>query len=176
MRRSRFVLDPSLKIEELGNYHEDVVAAFRLFFGRAPDFPARFAGYSEAEIERQLESRVLESDNRSAFAVLASLEAYFRIDFNLRCRQRLKDDLSRYFRNVEKARADRIRLDEDILEGWRLHSNASAVLINQIRAALKFRHWLAHGRYWTPKLGQKYDFAGVYLLAQAIISGFQLDH
>ena len=173
----RFVLDPNLKIEELGNYHDDVVAALRLFFSpAAPDFGARFVGCSKAEIERQLENRILESDNRSTFAVLASLKAYFRVDFNLRCRERLKDNLSRYFRSVERTRADRVRLDEDILEGWKQHSNASALLINQIRAALKLRHWLAHGRYWTPKLGQKYDFAGVYLLANVIVSGFHLDH
>ena len=175
MHRLRFVLDADVEIEELGGYHDDVTAALRFFFSPvAPDFAARFAGFSKAEITRRLENRILESERRSSFAVLASLEAYFRIDFNIRCRQRLKDDLSVYFRKIEKMRANRVRLDEDILQGWKRHSNASPDLINQVRTAFKFRHWLAHGRYWIPKLGQKYDFAGIYLPARAIIAGFQL--
>jgi len=79
--------------------------------------------------------------------------------------------LSIYFREVEKTR-DQVRLDADILEGWKRHTSASATLISELRGAFRFRHWLAHGRYWTPKFGRKYDFDYVHLMASSIISGF----
>jgi hypothetical protein len=107
--------------------------------------------------------------------VLTSLEAIFRADFDLRCRKRLKDELSIYFRGVEKQRKDAARLDEDILEGWKKYRSASPRLISELRGAFRFRHWLAHGRYWTPKLGRRYDFGYVYLMADAIISNFQFE-
>ena len=44
---------------------------------------------------------------------------------------------------------------------------APSRLIGDVRGAFKFRHWVAHGRYWVAKLGRKYDFAYVHLLASA---------
>jgi hypothetical protein len=84
----------------------------------------------------------------------------------------LKDSLSKYFRDIRKMRKSSIRLDEDILEGWKRYSTVSNLHIGELRSAFKFRHWLAHGRYWTPKFGQKYDFETIYPMAEAIVSGF----
>lgn len=174
MRRARFVLHPNLEPEELAAYHDDFTASLYLYFSpAAPTFRNRFAGYSADEIASELQSRLLESDVRSSLAVLTSLEAHFQTDFNVRCRRRLKDPLSVHFRSIERTRRDRVRLDEDILDGWRKHSNASGTLIGQVRAAFKFRHWLAHGRYYSPKLGQKYDFDGLYLMSITMVSAFQ---
>ena len=49
-----------------------------------------------------------------------------------------------------------------------------AKLIGDLRGAFRFRHWLAHGRYWNPKLGQKYDFVSVYSLAANVLGDFPL--
>src|ERR1017187_7540771 len=153
----RFALAPALQLDELASYHQDVVASLRLFFdSSAPTFAARFAGKRPDDVLQELGSRLDESDVRSAFVVLTSLEASFRVDFDFRCRRRLKDDLSAHFRTVRKARKEAVRLDEDILEGWRRYTSASSVLIGNLRGAFKFRHWLAHGRYWVPKLGRMY--------------------
>jgi hypothetical protein len=132
------------------------VKSLRLYFSpAAPTFAARFWDHSQDEIAITLESRLLESDARSALAVLTSLEAYFRIDFDWRCRQRLKDELSVHFREIEKKQSrPGVSLDE-ILEGWKRHSSVSTGLIGQLQGAFNFRHYLAHGRYWSPKLGQK---------------------
>jgi len=170
---SRFRLVPSLKLDELVAYHQDVVASLRLYFSPAsPSFIARFAGRSQIEISIELTSRIEESDVRSAFSVLTSLEATFRIDFDIRCRKRLRDHLSVYFRKVERLRGDKIRLDEDILEGWKMYTSAPSSLIGDLRGAFRFRHWLAHGRYWAPKLGRKYDLEYVTLMADSIVLGF----
>ena len=169
----RPALDPALQLAELLSYHQDIEASLRLYFSpSAPTFTARFVGKRPDEVESELKSRLDESDIRSAFFVLTSLEAKFRVEFAFRCKKRLKDPLSKYFREVEKERKDTVRLDEDILQGWKRHESVSARDIGELRGAFKFRHWLAHGRYWTPKLGRNYDFPGVRLMAESIIAGF----
>jgi hypothetical protein len=161
-------------MDELASYHRDIVASLHLYFNPfAPTFAAQFVGRPPDEVRQELDSRLDESDVRSAFVVLTSLEASFRIDFDFRCRRRLKDGLSIHFREVEKTRKSMVRLDEDILEGWKRYEPlASSRLISELRGAFKFRHWLAHGRYWTPKHGRKYDLDYVHLMADSIISGF----
>jgi len=170
----RFTLAPILYLDELALHHRDIEASLRLYFSpSAPTFAARFLGKRPDEVRQELDSRLDESDLRSALVVLTSLEASFRVDFDVRCRKRLKDDLSVHFREVDQTRKKAVRLDEDILEGWKKHEPlASPGLIGDLRGAFKFRHWLAHGRYWTPKLGRRYDFDYVHLMAVGIISGF----
>jgi hypothetical protein len=173
MPRSRFVLHSALALEEIEIYHTDILAALSLYFSSdSPSYTVRFAGNSPTEVQSALAQRIDESELRSTLALLTSLEASFRIDFDSRCRGRLKDDLSRYFQGLEKERGDKIRLDEDILEGWKLHSTAPPSLIAQLKGAFKFRHWLAHGRYWIPKLGRAYDFELGFTMTSAIVSGF----
>ena len=173
----RFVFPAALELDELSGYHRDVMASLRLYFSPlAPTFAARFTGESMDEVEKELSLRLYESDIRSTFAVITSLETAFRIDFELRCRKRLKDSLSIYFRDLEKMHGNRVHLDEHILEGWkRHHTPSSARLISELRGAFKFRHWIAHGRYWTPKIGRTFDFVSVHLLAEAIVSSFPFE-
>jgi hypothetical protein len=88
----------------------------------------------------------------------------------------MKDDLSRAFRLIWRSRKKRVSLDEDILEAWKKHSSASKQLIGELRGAFNFRHWLAHGRYWVPKFGRRYDFIFVYSLADDVLSAFPLEN
>ena len=84
---SQFALVPALQLDELALYHQDVVASLHLYFSpSAPTFAARFLGRPPDEARHQLNSRLDESGVRSAFAVLTSLEASFRVDFDARCR------------------------------------------------------------------------------------------
>ncbi len=161
-------------MEELAAYHEDTISALKLYFSdKSPDYLDRFAGYSLEQISEDLEARLDESEIRSSLAVLTSLEAKFRVDFNARCQNRYRDDLSRHFREIERVRGDRsVRLDEDILEGWKRHAEIQARLISELRSAFNFRHWLAHGRYWIPKFGRRFDFDSIFIMATAVVSGF----
>jgi hypothetical protein len=170
----RRILAPGLRLSELAAFHEDVTNSLRLYFSpEAPTFTARFAGKTQSEVENLLASRLTESDIRSTLAVLTSLEAAFRMDFDRRCQDRLKDGLSRYFRGVKKTRNKWVRLDEDILEGWRLHGAVAAGSIGEVRGLLKLRHWLAHGQHWEPKLARrKYDFEYVHVIAEGVIARF----
>jgi hypothetical protein len=167
-----FALARALELGAIVSYHEDVVSALKLYFSPGnPAFVKRFALKSQEEVDRELALRLEESEVRSTFTILTSLEASFRIDFELRCKKRLKDDLSRYFRNVKKRKA-MVRLDEDILEGWKRYTSAPARVISDLRGAFHFRHWVAHGRYWTPKPGRRYDLDYVRLTAETVSASF----
>jgi hypothetical protein len=176
MAKPALGVETGLGLEDLDAYHTDSAAALRLYFNpKESGFSERFALQSLAEVSNRLQRCLNELDLRSCLALLTRLEASFQGDFRRRCERRLKDGLSRHFRDVKKRRGTRIRLDEDILEGWRQYSSASARLIGDLRSAFRFRHWLAHGRYWEPKLGRKYDFETLFLMAEAVASGFPFE-
>jgi hypothetical protein len=175
---NRVALSPErLEFEEVAIAHSDIANSIRFYYGQASmeALDAKFIGYTLGEVEQERDKRLEELDKNSAFNVLAALEASFRVDFLMRCYNRRKDDLSRFFRRLLKDKGERsISLDQHILEGWRICSPQSKSLISQVKAAFRYRHWLAHGRYLNPKLGREYDFDSVYLLAQAVDQGLPL--
>lgn len=106
--------------------------------------------------------------------VLTKMEASFRIDYLVRCRQKKKDDLSRGFREVYKAKAHKVSLENDILKAWKNVCPVTKKLMDDLGGALRYRHWVAHGRYWVPKFASKYDFVSVYSLAEEILKTLPL--
>jgi hypothetical protein len=152
---------------EVAAYHNDVVSALELYFsfGRRP-----------GEIAPELTAHLEETNRRSSFAVLTRLERAFRVDYEYRCRKRLKDSLSKAFCRMYKEKKTRVRLSEDIFEAWKENgrqSRALRELVAEMRTALKFRDWIAHGRYWVKPTG-KHDFNSIYLLAENVLNAFPL--
>jgi len=157
-------------LAEIAEYHNDASDGLRLLYqGFVDSASGRFIGYSPAEVHSFLLDRLQETDIRSCLALLTALEAAFRIDYLDRVQKKRKDSLSRYFRSLYKQRAERASLEEDLLGGWvKYHPNFRAA-ISEFKGALKFRNWIAHGRYWQPKLGRKYDFSDLYILATVLL-------
>lgn len=153
-------------IEQIALHHSDLEDALRQYFGMTSDhIPGRFVGYSRQELKLELQKRLDELELTSALALLASFEATLRIDYLRRCYEKRKDPLSLEMRNLYKLRGARAGLEEGILVAWRRSMPGSKRLIDDLAAAYKFRHWLAHGRYWTPKLGtRRFDFHQAYTL------------
>lgn len=150
-------------------HYNDLEAGLRLFFSPLnPRYASRFLGYTSAEVLSEMNERAQELEKQTVLSLLSSIEAQFRVDYILRCKQKLKDPLSKSLRGVHARRAEKARLDEDILEAWKAAFPEAGALISQLRGAFRMRHWLAHGRYWTPKLGQAYDYAVVSALAEAV--------
>lgn len=69
-----------------------------------------------------------------------------------------------------KQRQERALFDEDLLGLWAEHHPELKRYVSELRAALKFRHWLAHGRYWRRPINGRFDYFSIYLLAEAILS------
>jgi hypothetical protein len=120
----------------------------------------------------ELGERLDEADLTSSLTVLASVEAAFRIDYLQSCYRRKKDPVSRAFRSIDKAKRQHASLEDDIFEAWLDNTSGIRSIVGELRGAFRFRHWLAHGRYWTPKLGRRYDFNAVYALADQTLRSF----
>ncbi|MRW92382.1 hypothetical protein GJ699_20505 [Duganella sp. FT80W] len=131
------------------------------------------AGYTGLPVEEVRAIVLAEHDHNSALSVLACVEAALRTDYLKRCYTKQKDDIARSFRDIYKKRAERARLDDDILACWRDSSSIPKVLIGELIGAFNYRHWLAHGRYWTQKFGRLYDYPTVYTIADAFLEAMK---
>jgi hypothetical protein len=167
--------DRHLSLEEIAQHHKDLEQALRLYFREGHDlFAQRFFGYAASELAAELSERLYEIEVASAFSVMAALEAAFRIDYLLRNYEKRKDPVSRDLRALHKRKGTNASLEDDIFRVWSAHISPPSI-IGDLRGAFNFRHWLAHGRYWQPKLGRAYDFATIYALAEAVLNGFPLE-
>ncbi len=133
------------------------------------------------ELDRYFDEILDETDTQACLFLIASAEAALRVDFLCRVYNRGRDDVSRAFRSVYvrscRHSKPNVRLDEDILNIWTAKVPGSKSTIGEFRGALNYRHWLAHGRYWVPKLGRRYDPAGVLQIITRLFSEIGLaDH
>jgi hypothetical protein len=162
-------------LEGAAQYHYDVVESLiRYFSPDSPDSLARLDAFSGVRLDACPADYVEETSLRSCLAILTWMEAVFQLDYQYRCRKRLKDDLSRAFREISKQKPNYVSLEKNIFDAWCSYASGADPLIGELRSAFKFRNWLAHGRYWTPKLGRNYDFESLYLLADAVYSKLPL--
>ncbi len=154
-----------LKLDEMFAHHADVQAALRSYFSPdGPEFEVRFFGELVVEVERRLRMRLQEADQQSSLVLLTSLEAAFRLDYQDRVHRRRKDDLSRSYRELYKRKGTKVQLDGDLFEKWKAQSVLHKQAVANLRSAFKFRHWMAHGRYWNLDPG-RYTLPQFYDLA-----------
>lgn len=168
-------VEETLTLDDIANYRIDVhlslAASFR---DLPPEFVSRYAEMTLRELRDLQAARLREADLQCSLTVLAAVEAAFRIDYDVRCASKLKDPLSRKFRDLYKKYQRRVRLEDDILETWRGEQQQISSLIGALKDAFGYRHWLAHGRHWPPKLGRDYDFQTVFRIADAIFTSLNL--
>ena len=173
---SRVVLSHEhLDIAQIDRHRQDTEAAIEAYFSISnPSSAQRFLGLAPREVRTEKETLLDESRRSSSMDVFGALEAAFRVDFLQRCYGREKDDISRTFRDIYRNKGARVSLEGDILATWRQDLNVPQRVkrvIRELTDAFKYRHWLAHGRYWRPKF-QKLDYDEVYSLAEATLASF----
>jgi len=165
-----------LRSNDIGQHHQNTASAINLYFSSGnPKAKILFAGMTHLELQNQLDGVSEENEQLIAMSLLSSLEAAFRVDYLQRCYKKKKDALSRAFRQIHHHKGTKASLEDDIFDTWKAHSNVPNQLVSDLKSAFKYRHWLAHGRYWSPKLGRKYDYFSIYTLAQKIESGFPFE-
>ena len=118
---------------------------------------------------------------------VASMRQYFSVSnpeyasrFNGYSTSELAEELHESIEEHERAFSmsllgNRASLEDEILEAWRDHADGARQVVSELRGAFKYRHWLAHGRYWVPKLGRKFDYHGIHLLAQTVFDSFPFE-
>lgn len=138
----------------------------------------RLFGMDLTELDAYFEILLDEADKQTCLFLIASAEAAIRVDFLGRVYEKRKDRVSRAFRDIYKSRCEhnttRVRLDKDILDTWSLETEKARAAVATFKGALKFRHWLAHGRYWVPKLGRKYDPSGIVQIVMDLFGVIEL--
>jgi hypothetical protein len=150
-----------LSIRAIEAFYLSTEKALRSFYHETNTF---FTGLSIDELQTELDKRMDELDKSVAMTILAAIEAHLKVNYILRSQNKYKDELSKKFRKLYIRKGFKASLDEDILELWKDYVNKESV-VSEIRSAFKFRHWLAHGRFWVAKLGRKYDFKSLHRLA-----------
>lgn len=126
---------------------------------------SQFFAMSIDEVEEFFAARLDETDRQACLFLVASAEAALRVDFLQRVYDRKKDAVSSGFRNIYRNACNhsrlKVRLEEDILDTWASNNPEAKSRIGEFRGTLNYRHWLAHGRYWVPKIGRQYDPSGL---------------
>ena len=138
---------------------------------------SRYYGKTREELDADFSFQAAELGLLSMFGMLACTEAALRIDFIVRVSNREKDEVSRRFRIVSKEQGKRVRLEEDILDVWREHGEITIKsAVQGFKGVLNLRDWLAHGRYWKPKLGRVagYDAVDVFDICNALLQAIGL--
>ncbi|AYZ65196.1 hypothetical protein EGY31_17830 [Burkholderia multivorans] len=164
--------EQELSLEAIAFHHENVQAAlFEFFSGSSVSLLSRF---SLESVEKARDGSLDELDFSSSMSVMAALEAAIRVDYLSRVYERRKDALSRSMRDLYNEKANKAKLDRDILQRWADETPVSASLVQRVASAFRYRHWLAHGRYWTPKFGREYDYDTLYAIADEFIEAMDL--
>lgn len=66
-----------------------------------------------------------------------------------------------------------MNLEEDILDKWKEYKPACVNEIGTLKQILRFRNWLAHGRYWQPRF-PKYAPLQVYTIGKNLLDCLQI--
>ena len=157
-----------LEFEDIAKSLNLRLAALNLYYSPAnPRYLALFATYTPDDLDSEKQYELSELENDACLSLLAAIEAAFRLDYAIRNELRLKrkDKLNLLLRNLYGLYKFRISLEDGILQAWFDTMPQFQSLISALRGAFKYRHWLAHGRYWTLKVGRDYDFDNLYALA-----------
>lgn len=165
-----------LELKQIADYYSNSEQALKLYYSPAsPLFLTRFVTYQEKEVVAEHSFRLDELEVACAMTLLSKLEASFRIDYLIRCRNKRRDALTKNFRIIYKIKAHKAELDDEILESWTAVYPRFRTIVGDLKGAFHYRHWIAHGRYWEPKLARKkYDYLTVYALAQKVLIAFPL--
>ena len=133
----------------------------------------KYIGYSQKDVDYYLSDHLREAEYDACLTLLGAIEAALRLDLDYRHRHRLKDQKSKEVRQMLKgiSRGDfvyRIPITK-IIDLLNSDQSVPNRIVNSLKNTFKYRHWLAHGRYWQLQIGiHKPSFLDIYQLAQTI--------
>jgi hypothetical protein len=115
--------------------------------------PERYRDQSVEELRQQFAFARKHLRYAAMLHLLTTTGALLRLGFENLSKRRTKPAISRRFRKIGRERGEKIRLGEDILDTWIDAYPETAQSIREFKCVLPLRDWLAHGRYWNPKIG-----------------------
>lgn len=154
-------------LPEIYRYKNDAEKGLKLLFSKPHlHLVDELMFATQEEVKELLNKRIQELEKQASMALLASLEALFQVDFDCRITKRQKDKLSKYIRTANLI-SGRTSFEHEIISSWEYVHPETRRHFQPIRKALKYRHWLAHGRYWLLK-SSPFDFDELYTLAESL--------
>lgn len=130
----------------------------------------KFITMTVEEINDYFISSVQELEHMVALDIISATEGNLRADFYIKVFNKDKSAIAREFRSLYKIKENKISLEEDIIENWKLFSSTK-LYFSELLGLLKYRHWLAHGRYWNlTKKGRIYSVDEAYEIAENIFA------
>lgn len=168
-------------IEDIWSWYEDQKEALRDFNAKITSFTPtpqltiddKFIGLTKNELSDYFKNSLDELEHLVALDIIAATEGTLKADFFSRVMEKDKHPLGREFRIIYKKKKNKVSLEEDIIEGWKKYVPESKSDFGDFLGLLYYRHWLAHGRYWTFKKGRRYSAFETYGIAEKII-GFTI--
>ena len=162
-------------LTDIATHHATLKASINLYHSKFnPRFEEAFASNTPQEVKSTRDDTIHEASMACTLTLLAWIEGSFFADYRYRAHTRKKDNLSRACYSLFRQKRLRVSFTDDILQLWKDSSIVQAHVISAIRAAFKYRHWLAHGRHWYTDLHRRYDFETVYDLALIVDTQFPL--
>lgn len=173
--RSQMYSDEKLTIENVVDYYEDSLEAIGLLELKVKNeefpYPSKFIGATRQEVKEAFEQRRRELEYNANFNLIAATEAILKIDFDERVSRRGKGQgqLNNEFYKIYKEYNPKISLENHILEQWKLFKPEERDVFSSFKGLIKYRNWLAHGRYWQPELSRhKHDFVTVHVICNKV--------
>lgn len=130
-----------------------------------------FSSMTASEVKNEFDTLATEVELGYILSLVASAEAAFRKDFETKAdkgKRNGKNLKDRFYqiRRDQSQKGKFIKLETHIIDGWKTYGNLpNNAVLSQLKAALKLRHWIAHGRNWTFKSGSL-DFEAVFLIVR----------
>ena len=161
-------------LPDIALYHAMAENSLRLYHSTSnPAYATAFANMTQSEINFQLGRFVEETEVLSILIIIARLEAAFRLDMRHRFFSKNPDNLSTALRRLYKRKPRSAKLDNDIFPIWRDHLDGPGrQVLSKFKGMLKYRHWIAHGRYWH--FSPNHSYTDAYILATTILTQFDL--
>lgn len=160
-----------LTLDDVASFHRGVRDSIES--DRARQFELSHDDDQLVAIERAFHSALAELEQLSSLSAMSSVEATLRVNYLRRVYRRYRDPLSRAMRQMHRVKAHRVGLESDLIRLWSTEGRITGTLLREIIQAFQYRHWLAHGRYWTLKLARDYDFASLLEIAQEFVTAMQ---
>ena len=129
-----------------------------------------YTGFTPAELEKLRREATLHQERQDILSLLAFLESCFRVDYILRKKSNLKDDLSKALIKLFNQKHYRASLEDEIFRTWHKSGHLDPATNSHLHEAFHYRHWLAHGQYWEPKKFRKRDFYELSSLVEGLIN------
>jgi len=136
--------------------------------------PERYRDQSLEELRAEFASSRKHLQYAAMLHLLTTTEALLRMAFQDLSKRKTKPAIFREFRKLNRERGEKIRLEEDILNTWIDVYPETARPIREFKGVVPLRDWLAHGRYWNPKIGRPiYEVRDVFDIASGMLRSMQ---